>query len=98
MIELSSKQIAEFWHRSYASVDGLWFMKVEEKYGFDAALDVDNEVWKVLPKMQARMMKSMGGTGDGIDGLFECLTTKLNLEGFKFEAKKTGNDDGLDRP
>ena len=95
MIELSSKQIAEFWHRSYASVDGLWFMKVEEKYGFDAALDVDNEVWKVLPKMQARMMKSMGGTGDGIDGLFECLTTKLNLEGFKFEAKKTGNDDGF---
>jgi hypothetical protein len=40
MIELSDKQIAEFWHRSYTSVDGLWFMKVEEKHGFDLALDI----------------------------------------------------------
>ncbi|GAF84732.1 unnamed protein product, partial [marine sediment metagenome] len=61
MIELSNRQIAEFWHRSYASVDGLWFMRVEERYGFDAALDIDNEVWKVLPKIQARMLKSMAG-------------------------------------
>jgi hypothetical protein len=69
-------------------VDGLWFMKVEGKYGFDVALDIDNEVWKVFPKMQARLLKSLGKTGDGIDALFECLTTKLTLEGFKFKADK----------
>lgn len=95
MIELSDRQIAEFWHRSYASVDGLWFMKVEEKYGFDAALDVDDEVWKVLPKMQARMLKSMGQLPGGTDGLFQCLTTKLNLEGFVFETEKAGDGSGL---
>lgn len=89
MIRLSNKQIAEYFHRSYTTVDGLWFMKVEGKYGFDAALDIDNEVWKVFPKMQARLLKSLGKTGDGMDALFECLTTKLTLEGFKFRAEKT---------
>ena len=91
MIELTPKQIAEFWQRSYTAVDGLWFMKIEEKYGFDAALDIDNEVWKIFPKIQARLLKTMGKLGDGIDGLFECLTTKLAVEGFKFEARKSGN-------
>ena len=90
MIKLTSKQIAEFWHRSYATVDGLWFMKIEGRYGFDAALDIDNEVWKVLPKIQARMLKVMGKMEGGIDALYECLTTKLNMEGFTFKSKKAG--------
>ncbi|MFC1926859.1 DUF6125 family protein [Chloroflexota bacterium] len=87
-MELNDKQIAEFWHRSYTTVDGLWFMKVEEKYGFRTALEVDNEVWKVLPKIQARMLKSLAKAGDGIETLFECITTKLELEGFVFDAEK----------
>jgi hypothetical protein len=91
MIRLSNKQIAEYFHRSYTVVDGLWFMKVEGKYGFEAALDIDNEVWKVFPKIQARLLKSLGKTGDGIEALFECLTTKLTLEGFEFKAEKIGN-------
>jgi hypothetical protein len=60
MIQLTPEQIAEYYHRSYTVVDGLWFMKIEEKYGFDAALDIDKEVWKVFPKMQARLLKSLG--------------------------------------
>jgi Family of unknown function (DUF6125)/L-2-amino-thiazoline-4-carboxylic acid hydrolase len=91
MIQLTPEQIAEYFHRSYTTVDGLWFMKVEGKYGFEAALDLDNEVWKVFPKMQARLLKSLGKTGDGIEALFACLTTKLTLEGFKFKAEKIGN-------
>lgn len=91
MIELTQKQIADYFHRSYSAVDGLWFMKIEEKQGFEAALDIDNEVWKVFPKIQARLLKSMGSLGNGLDALYECLTTKLAIEGFKFEAKKHGD-------
>jgi len=91
MIQLTPEQIAEYFHRGYTAVDGLWFMKIEEKYGFDAALDIDNEVWKVFPKIQARLLKSLGKTGDGMDALLECLTTKLTLESFKFKAEKTDN-------
>ena len=95
MVELSDKQIAEYWHRSYRTADGLWFMKVEEKYGFDMALDIDDEVWKVFPKIQARMIKSMGGLEKGIDGLFEAVTTKLSLEGFTFGAERDGDGGGF---
>lgn len=90
-IELTDTQVARYFHRCYIAADGLWFMKVEEKYGFDAALDIDNEVWKVLPKIQARMLKPMVRV-EGMDALFECLTTKLALEGFEFKAEKDTNN------
>ena len=92
MIKLTDKQIAEFYHRSYKAVDGLWFAKVEEKYGFDTALQIDEQVWKVLPKIQARLLKSMGDFGTGMEALLGCLTTKLFLEGFTFRVE--GEDKG----
>jgi len=92
MLELSDDQRKQYLYRSYTTVDGLWFMKVEEKYGFDTALKIDNEVWKVQPKIQARMLKSMSRLGSGIESLYQCLTTKLSLDGFSFHTKKTGND------
>jgi len=66
-------------------------MKVEEKIGFDSALDVDHEVWKVMPKIQARMIKSMLKLDNEADALFKGLTTKLELEDFKFKAEKNEN-------
>ena len=91
MTKLSLQQVAEYFNRSYKAVDGLWFMKVEEKYEFDTALELDNEVWKVMPKIQARMIKSFLGLGNGSVALFESLVTKLELEGFKFKAEKKEN-------
>jgi hypothetical protein len=44
MDSLTDQQICDYSHRSYKAVDGLWFMKAEEKYGFNAALDIDKEV------------------------------------------------------
>ncbi|MHC1570599.1 MAG: DUF6125 family protein [Methermicoccaceae archaeon] len=87
-MELSDEQAAKYLHRCYTAADGLWFMKVEERYGFDAALEVDNEVWKVLPKLQARTLKSMLGAHRGKDALLTCLTAKLSLEGFEFEVEE----------
>jgi len=88
MVSLRNKQIAEYFHRSYKVVDGLWFMKVEEKYGFDTALQIDKEVWKVMPKIQARMIKSMQKIGEGEVALLKSLETKLALEGFKFKVEQ----------
>lgn len=95
MTELDLKQTIECFHRCYQAVDGLWFMKVEEKIGFDSASGVDNEVWNIMPKIQARMIKSMLKLNNGADALFKSLTTRLRLEGFKFEAKKNKNGFGI---
>jgi hypothetical protein len=95
MIELSDKQVAEYYHRSYTAVDGLWYMKVEEKYGGDAALEIDNMVWEVLPKIQARLLKSTVKIESGMESLLECLTTKLSLEGFNFTTEQIETGSGF---
>jgi hypothetical protein len=46
-----------------------------------------------MPKIQARMVKSMLGKGDGETALLESLKVKLSLEGFKFEVEK--REDGF---
>ena len=92
MIKLTDKQIIEFFRRSYTSVDGLWFMKTEERDGFDAALQIDKNVWEIMPKIQARILKSMIETKDELHALMECLTTRLFLEGFSFIVKNNDDD------
>jgi hypothetical protein len=88
MPELTQEQIAAYYHRSYKTVDGLWFVKAEEKFGFETAMDIDTEVWKVIPKIQARMLKSMLQVDQGIDALFECFMKKLTLDKFEYIAEK----------
>jgi hypothetical protein len=88
MTQFNDKQITEYMYRCFTAVDGLWFMKLEEKYGFDTALEIDNEVWKVMPKIQARMLKSMGKPGNGIEALSDCFTFKLRVEGFTFKTER----------
>ena len=95
MIELSDKDISSYFQRSYTAVDGLWFMKVEEREGFEETLDVDNEVWKILPKIQARTLKSFSNLEHGMDALYECLTTKLTLEGYLFTAERFDDGSGF---
>ena len=88
MLALTDRQTAEYFRRSFTTADGLWFIKVEESLGFDKALDLDDEVWKILPKIQARMLKTMGNLGNGLDALRECVTTRLTLDGFAFEIEE----------
>jgi hypothetical protein len=88
---LTDQQIIEYYHRSYQAVDGLWFMKVEKKIGFHSALNLDLKVWKVMPKIQARMIKSMLNLDDNKDDLIISLKTKLSIEGFKSKLEINKN-------
>ena len=89
---LNSKQIKEYIQNSYAKVDGLWFLKIEEQFGFEKALDIDLEVWKVMPKIQARYLKSVPGIkeiADSFDMFFECLKIKMKLDNFKIKVSRS---------
>ena len=93
MTDLTDEQKTEYFRRSYTAVDGLWFMKVEEKLGFDEALRLDEAVWKVLPKIQARALKGMMHLEGGLQGLQQALSARLALEGFDYEMEK--REDGF---
>ena len=88
MDHLKKEEAIEYLYRSYASVDGLWFMKTEELFGFEKALEIDTMVWEILPKIQSRFLKSKTGQTDGLTGLFKCFKLKLEYDGFQFKAIK----------
>jgi len=90
-MKLTEKETLEYLHRCYTAVDGLWFLKVEEKYGFDTSLNIDEEVWKVMPKIQARFLKNKLKKDHGLEALRECFSAKLKLDGFKFKTEKTNS-------
>ena len=94
LTDLTDAQKAEYFRRSYTSVDGLWFMKVEEIFSFEEALEIDRRVWSIFPKIQARTLRSMLGTEKGIEGLAQCLAAKHSIEGFGFEVEIGGDGSG----
>lgn len=94
MRKLTDKERQEYFHRSYTAVDGLWFMKIEEQFGFEAALKIDEAVWGILPKIQARTLKGLMGLERGLADLQAALSERLAMEGFEFEMRQT--DDGLE--
>ncbi len=92
---LDETKRAQYLHRSYAAVDGLWFVKVQEQFGFDKALEIDEQVWKVLAKIQARKMKDLAGLADGVEGLFDGFMEKLRIDGFDFHVEKDSDGRGF---
>lgn len=74
------KLFADYLRKCFVSVDGLWFMKIEEDADFEKALEIDIEVWKVLPKIEARTIKELLSLGRGIEALHTALDFKLGAE------------------
>lgn len=95
MRDLTDEEKVRYFRRSYRAVDGLWFVKVEEKRGFDEAFSVDHEVWAVMAKIQARSLKSILGAGGGIDALLACFSAKLSLDGFTFRTEAAADGRGF---
>jgi hypothetical protein len=94
MIKLTAEQTTDYYRRSYNAVDGLWFMKVEEAHGFEAALAADNAVWRVLPKIQARKLKELAKLGNGLEALREALAAKLTLDGYAHRTEASAGASG----
>ena len=55
--QIPQEKLLEFCSRSLYTLDGLWFVTLEEKYGFETALEVDTEVWSRLCLIQAKRVK-----------------------------------------
>ena len=60
-MESDDRALVEYLRRAYHAVDGLWFMIVEEAHDFDHALELDERVWAVLAKIQARKAREVTG-------------------------------------
>ena len=87
--KFSDAEIAAFLQKSYFAVDGLWFVKTEEKRGFDEAMDLDEAVWEVMPKIQARKARALLGIdGNSLEDLVKAFQLKLSAEGYDFDIEQ----------
>ncbi len=86
---LTHEQVEDYLYRSYTRVDGLWFVLTEERYGFEAALALDEAVWKVMPKIQARHLQQQLTLTRDAPGLARALKAKLALDRYSFTAIET---------
>jgi len=59
--------------------DGLWFLAVEERFGMEAAIDLDTKAWESFTVIEAkRIMKRHGiAQGGGIPALAKALGCRL---------------------
>lgn len=87
MSDYTTEEIAALLRRSYQAVDGLWFVIAEQHQGFAEALAMDEEVWQVMPKIQARKAREiLALTGGGLEALARCLGLKMAAEGNETEV------------
>ena len=86
-------KLVELLRRSYFAVDGLWFMMAEKERGFEDTLGLDERVWQVMPKIQARkareLLRLRGAT---LAELAQCFALKLTSEGHRFEVVWHGSE------
>jgi len=69
LIDLLLVQIRNIW-----SEDGLYFLNIEQRFGTEAAIEIDCEVWAVMGKIEARRLKeALKITNNNIQSLFEVL-------------------------
>ncbi len=65
--------------KNWLAHDGLWFRAVEEKYGLEAAMELDRKAWEKFTVIEAkRIMKRLGlKEGGGIPSLVQALKFRL---------------------
>jgi hypothetical protein len=90
--QLTPEQIEDYLYCSYTRVDGLWFVLTEEQFGFEAALALDAAVWKVVPKIQARLLQKHLRLGQGLEDLSRALNAKLTLDRYQFTSSQTATE------
>ena len=52
--QIPGEKLVEVFSRSLTTIDGLWFLAIEQKYGFDAAMEMDIEVWRRFSSIHGR--------------------------------------------
>jgi len=79
--------------RNMWSVDGLYYLGIEEKFGTDAATEIDAGVWRSMAGIEAkRLKKTMGLKGRGVAGVMEAL----RLSGWSLDLENKEIIEGKD--
>ena len=74
--QLDSDSYADltFMHlRNMWAVDGLYYLGIEERFGTEAATEIDAFVWKIMGKIEARRLQKLLGLGRDMESMIKGL-------------------------
>lgn len=54
----------EILSKNFMTLDGHWFLGVEEKFGLDAAIELDRQAWERYAVAEAKRIKDLLGIGE----------------------------------
>jgi len=87
-------KLIDMLYRNYSAVDGRWFQAVEDEFGLDTAVRLDEKVWEKHSMVEARRIKeTFNITEQGLPAVFKAL----NFGMFRFltyaplECEETGS-------
>ena len=72
-------KLIEVFAKNWLAHDGCWFLAVEEKYGMEAAIQLDTESWRRFAVAEAKRIKSAFDIpdGGGLEALEKALGYRL---------------------
>lgn len=79
-MQADREEIEELRLGALTAIDGLWFMEVEKRFGFEAALDLDLEVWKAYGRVLLKRLARMKGIAIGDGRPMDLETVNFLLE------------------
>jgi hypothetical protein len=86
------EKLVQYLRRSYTTVDGLWFVMIEKDEGQDRALELDERVWRVMGKIQAREAGRLAGrAGNAVADMRDALALKFEAEAFEHAIEESGD-------
>jgi hypothetical protein len=79
--------------RNMWGVDGLYYLGIEERFGTEAATEIDAFVWKIMGKIEARRLKKFLELGDDLESMIRGLKFSgwaMDLEDKEWEKAEDG--------
>lgn len=66
-------ELIQLYSRNWMTLDGLWFSGVEEKYGMDAAVELDVRMWRIGSKTEAKRIQKLFNLGPGLENIIKAI-------------------------
>ena len=78
--------------------DGLWFTKVEEKHGFEHALELDIEVWTTFATLASRkILEKLNISSRDAEAIARTVSVKWRAVGWEFQEVSTSEKEAVIR-
>jgi hypothetical protein len=90
------KQFIQLIRSALTAIDGLWFLEVEDKFGFEKAFEIDIQVWKRYGNIIIkRIKKTLSLKENNLDAFLQILQILCEIDGTKFEIKQQSPNEVL---